>query len=190
MSLLEITLPEDPKKEKTFKDYIGAMEQFYAGMLSLSGSQTNHDKKYYTLEIALPGDGTDIRFYAGVPNKSVYGTSSTVSLTASLSGFTATSFSVSPALPSGFTLNTTTGAITGTVSTTTQNATNYTVTATSSSGSTIATTLTIQIVNAIFICNTSGIATGCGAAQPFSCSASNSCYASYTGCTSATSCGY
>jgi Na+/serine symporter len=128
--------------------------------------------------------------YSGVPNKSVYGTSSTVSLTASLSGFTATSFSVSPALPSGFTLNTTTGAITGTVSTTTQNATNYTVTATSSSGSTIATTLTIQIVNAIFICNTSGIATGCGAAQPFSCSASNSCYASYTGCTSATSCGY
>ena len=72
--------------------------------------------------------------YSGVPNKECIRTSTSVSLSASLSGFTATSFSVSPALPSGFSLNTTTGAITGTVSTTTQNATNYTVTATSSSG--------------------------------------------------------
>lgn len=128
--------------------------------------------------------------YSGVPNKSVYGTSSTVSLTASLSGFTATSFSVSPALPSGFTLNTTTGAITGTVSTTTQSATNYTVTATSSSGSTIATTLTIQIVSASSICNTSGVGSGCTSSQPFTCTASSFCYASYSGCTSASVCGY
>lgn len=71
MALLEITLPEDTKKEKTFKDYITAMEQFYAGMLSLSGSQANYDKKYYTLEIALSNDKNDIRFYAGVPEKSV-----------------------------------------------------------------------------------------------------------------------
>lgn len=71
MVLLEITLPEDPKKEKTFKDYIGAMEQFYAGLLSLAGNRQNYEKKYYTLEVALSSEKNDIRFYAGVPSHSV-----------------------------------------------------------------------------------------------------------------------
>jgi hypothetical protein len=56
------------------------------------------------------------------------------SLSPTNTGATATSYSISPALPSGLSINTTTGVISGTP-TVTSGATNYTVTATNSSGS-------------------------------------------------------
>ncbi len=71
MVLCQITLPEDDKKEKSFKDYITAMEQFYAGMLSIATVTNTGAKRHYTLEIALPGDSNDIYFYAGIPRDSV-----------------------------------------------------------------------------------------------------------------------
>ena len=59
-------------------------------------------------------------------------------MTPSSSGGTVASYSVSPALPSGLGLNTTTGVISGTP-TATMASTNYTVTATNAAGSTTAT---------------------------------------------------
>ncbi len=71
MVLVEITLPEDEKKEKSFKEYISAMEQFYAGMLSIAGSFKNTTKRHFTLEIALASDSNEIHFYAGIPRESI-----------------------------------------------------------------------------------------------------------------------
>lgn len=108
----------------------------------------------YTITATNSGGSTgttiSITVNHSAPNTLTYGGSNftyTVgtpisNLTASVAG-TITSFSVSPALPSGLSLNTTTGVISGTP-TTSQSATNYTVTATNSGGTT-STILSIAI---------------------------------------------
>jgi hypothetical protein len=71
MKLFEITLPEQGKDQaKGYKEFIAAMEQFYAGMLSTGGTD-NPLRKYYTLEIAVGNKGAQIMFYAAVPNEKV-----------------------------------------------------------------------------------------------------------------------
>lgn len=67
MTLVEITLPEDTKKEKTFKDYITAMEQLYSSMLYVSGTVQNTMRRHFTLEVALSGNKNDIQFFAAIP---------------------------------------------------------------------------------------------------------------------------
>ena len=65
--LFEVTLPDQgTDKAKGFKDFITAMEQFYAGMLNVGGHD-NPLRQYYTLEIALPNKGGEVMFYASVP---------------------------------------------------------------------------------------------------------------------------
>jgi len=74
MTLFEITLPpprEEGDKEKGFKEFIGAMEQFYAGMQSISEGKNNEKENYYTLEIALSNDTDEVIVYAAVPNKHI-----------------------------------------------------------------------------------------------------------------------
>lgn len=72
MALFEISLPEQLGVEKKgFKDFIQAMEQFYAGMMSIGDTRENSKQKYFTLEIALSNDGSDVRFYAGVPRAKI-----------------------------------------------------------------------------------------------------------------------
>lgn len=65
MVLYEISLPreEEDKKEKTFKEFISAMEQFYNGMMILNQSK----EEYFVLEIGLPVIGEEIVFYVAVP---------------------------------------------------------------------------------------------------------------------------
>src|SRR3989344_6347212 len=56
MTLFEITLPpptDEADKSKGFKEFIGAMEQFYAGMQSVSDDKKNEKENYFTLEVAL-----------------------------------------------------------------------------------------------------------------------------------------
>jgi len=69
MTLYEISLPERGKegREKTFKELVSVMEQFYAGMLSV------RDKKqagpaYFTIEIAVANHSDEFIFYAAVPD--------------------------------------------------------------------------------------------------------------------------
>ncbi len=73
MTLYEISLPAQSKEEegknKAMKEIISAMEQFYAGMMSVdTGLDKHSEKNYYTLEIALPHDSDEIIFYAAVPD--------------------------------------------------------------------------------------------------------------------------
>lgn len=72
MTLFEITLPpptDEADKSKGFKEFIGAMEQFYAGMQSISNNKYNDEEIYFTLEVALASESDEVVVYAGVPNK-------------------------------------------------------------------------------------------------------------------------
>src|SRR3989339_1634472 len=72
MTLFEITLPpptEEADKSKGFKEFIGAMEQFYAGMQSISEGKSNAKEIYFTLEVALGNQSDEVVVYAGIPNK-------------------------------------------------------------------------------------------------------------------------
>lgn len=72
MTLFEITLPpptEEADKSKGFKEFIGAMEQFYAGMQSISEGRNNEKENYFSLEIALGNQHDEVIIYAAIPNK-------------------------------------------------------------------------------------------------------------------------
>jgi len=74
MTLFEITLPppqDEGDKAKGFKEFIGAMEQFYAGMQSISEGRNNEKENYFTLEVALGNDVDEVVVYAAVPNKHI-----------------------------------------------------------------------------------------------------------------------
>lgn len=71
MTLYEIALPEPKEeqggREKPLKEMISAMEQFYAGMLSVAEAKLG-EPAYATLELAVPADRPELMFYAAVPN--------------------------------------------------------------------------------------------------------------------------
>ena len=69
MSLFEVTIPEGDGKDgqKTFKEFLGAMEQFLAGMQSIVDTRDNEEKTYITLEIANPAGTNEVAIYASVP---------------------------------------------------------------------------------------------------------------------------
>ena len=72
MTLYEIALPEPEKeepgmREKTLKELVSAMEQFYAGMLSIQEAHAA-EPPYFSLELAVPVERADLLFYAAVPN--------------------------------------------------------------------------------------------------------------------------
>jgi len=72
MTLFEITLPppvDEADKSKGFKEFIGAMEQFYAGMQSISEGRNNEKENYFTIEVALSSETDELVIYAGIPNK-------------------------------------------------------------------------------------------------------------------------
>ncbi len=72
MTLFEITLPppaDEADKSKGFKEFIGAMEQFYAGMQSISSDKKNEKENYFTLEVALGNQSDEVVVYAAIPNK-------------------------------------------------------------------------------------------------------------------------
>ena len=72
MTLFEITLPppqDEADKSKGFKEFIGAMEQFYAGMNSISEDTYNEKENYFTLEVALSSQSDSVVIYGAVPNR-------------------------------------------------------------------------------------------------------------------------
>ncbi len=73
MTLYEIALPgpkggtdADPRA-KPLKELISAMEQFYAGLLSVENA-AHGEPGYYALELAVPANSPELQFYAAVPN--------------------------------------------------------------------------------------------------------------------------
>ncbi len=70
MTLFEIILPDNGFEEskKDLKTLISSMEQFYAGMLSVSEERTR-GKNYFVLEIANNNMSAEFVFYASVPTE-------------------------------------------------------------------------------------------------------------------------
>lgn len=72
MTLYEVALPE-PKdeqqagREKTLKELISAMEQFYAGLLSVEDAAPG-EPEYFALELAIAANRPELIFYVAVPN--------------------------------------------------------------------------------------------------------------------------
>ncbi len=67
MALYEILIPEsgnDGQERKTLKELISGMEQFYAGLLSVS---TGKEDNWVSLEIANANFSQEVVFYAAVP---------------------------------------------------------------------------------------------------------------------------
>ncbi|MEO8637529.1 MAG: DUF87 domain-containing protein [Candidatus Taylorbacteria bacterium] len=69
MTLYEITLPEKAKEEnpKTLKELVSSMEQFYAGMLSVS-DRSDRGPNYFTIELAVENHSNEFIFFAAVPD--------------------------------------------------------------------------------------------------------------------------
>lgn len=67
LSLFEVTLPPLTEKEKSFKEFLTAMEQFFAGMQTISAGEQNKYKQYFTIEIAVSHDSPEIVFYVSIP---------------------------------------------------------------------------------------------------------------------------
>ncbi len=69
MVLYEIVLPvesDENEQKKTLKEIVSSMEQFYAGMLSVS-AKNNRGQKYFAIELAISNDSEEFIFYASVP---------------------------------------------------------------------------------------------------------------------------
>ena len=74
MTLFEIMLPppvDEADKSKGFKEFISAMEQFYAGMNSIGEGKNNEKENYFTIEIALRSDSDQVVIYAAVPDRHI-----------------------------------------------------------------------------------------------------------------------
>ncbi len=69
MKLYRVAVPRFDEKDKTeLHQFIARMEQFYAGMFSLSdGKKTEPGKNYFSLEFALPNGSSELSLYAAVP---------------------------------------------------------------------------------------------------------------------------
>lgn len=69
MTLFEVALPqsdEEEGKQKNLKELISKMEQFYAGMLSVSSEKAGPD--YFTIELANANNSEEFIFYISVPD--------------------------------------------------------------------------------------------------------------------------
>lgn len=67
-TLFEVSLPEggEAAREKTLKELVSSMEQFYAGMLSISSDSAQAD--WFSLEIANANNSSEFIFYVSVPS--------------------------------------------------------------------------------------------------------------------------
>jgi hypothetical protein len=67
MTLFSVSLPESREEdtpERPLKELVSAMEQFYAGMRSVSRGAA---KEHFTIEVAVSDKSDDIVFYVAVP---------------------------------------------------------------------------------------------------------------------------
>jgi hypothetical protein len=67
MALFEVVIPENnEEKTKPLKEIISGMEQFYAGMLSVSSKESGDN--FISLEIANAHNSSEVIFYVAVPD--------------------------------------------------------------------------------------------------------------------------
>ncbi|MEI6305166.1 MAG: type IV secretory system conjugative DNA transfer family protein [Candidatus Taylorbacteria bacterium] len=67
MTLFEVSLPEatEEEKQKQLKELVSGMQQFYAGMLSISENKDGAD--WFTIEVANANGSEEFVFYVSVP---------------------------------------------------------------------------------------------------------------------------
>ncbi len=72
-TLYEVSLPEVKKedREKPLKELLSAMEQFYAGMLSVGekGSWAGESHSHFSIELAVSDSSEEFIFYVSIPNE-------------------------------------------------------------------------------------------------------------------------
>lgn len=71
MTLFEVSLPgitNEDEKGKKISELISGMEQFYAGMLSVSSS-SNSSNDFFVVELANPNNSEELLFYMAVPSE-------------------------------------------------------------------------------------------------------------------------
>ncbi len=72
MTLFEIAIPENENKEqKSTKEFLGAMEQFLAGMQSIGTDNKNAGREYFVIELAKASGSTSVVIYVAVPNEKI-----------------------------------------------------------------------------------------------------------------------
>jgi hypothetical protein len=73
MRLFEVTLPapDGEGNGQSLKELTSMMEQFLAGMQSVSSGSYNVEKNYYALEMALSAESDEVIFYVCIPNSKV-----------------------------------------------------------------------------------------------------------------------
>ncbi len=69
-TLYEVSLPEAKKddQKKVLKEMLSSMEQFYSGMLSVSGGRETAEENQFSLELAVAEGGEEFVFYVSVPD--------------------------------------------------------------------------------------------------------------------------
>lgn len=71
LRLYEISLPEkDPSDNRTFRELVGSMEQFFSGLNYLGGGK-NSNIDHFTIEIAQNNTGKHVCMYVSVPDERV-----------------------------------------------------------------------------------------------------------------------
>lgn len=74
-TLYEVSLPEKNRdaQPKALKEIISSMEQFYAGMLSVSGAYNNSgENDHFAIELAVSEGSEEFVFYVAVPDNNKY----------------------------------------------------------------------------------------------------------------------
>ncbi len=71
MTLFEVSLPEatEEEKKKQLKELVSGMQQFYAGMLSISDDKASHGPGWFSIEIANANGSEEFVFYVSVPTQ-------------------------------------------------------------------------------------------------------------------------
>ena len=70
-TLYEVTLPEskrDESQNKALKEMLSSMEQFYAGMLSVSSGKETAEENQLSIELAVAEGSEEFVFYVSVPD--------------------------------------------------------------------------------------------------------------------------
>ncbi|MEM7181586.1 MAG: putative Ig domain-containing protein [Spirochaetota bacterium] len=153
------------------------------------GSTSSSNTNLLTAFVLLNQNSNTVSFSYPSESRDYYPTSEALSFSPTI-GTSVSSYSVSSSLPSGMSIDSSSGIISGTPSVDTSAAT-YTVTATLSDGSNLTTSVNFGTQSRTAItCSYSGTTSGCTSAYPYTCSNSSSCYETNAGCLASAACEY
>lgn len=69
LRLYEVSLPEKlPDDNRSFRELVGSMEQFFAGLNYMGNSGSNNNLDHFTIEIAQNNTGKQVCIYVAVPD--------------------------------------------------------------------------------------------------------------------------